>query len=208
MRPELCAEAMRLGRMLTQLTPNDGEVHGLVALMEIQASRTAARTGPDGEVVRLLDQDRRRWNQLLIRRGLAALDRAIALGPLGPYAIQGAIAAEHVRARTAEATNWVRIAQLYTALATVTPSPVVELNRAVAVGMASNPQSGLQIVDRLRDDPLMQGYHLLPSVRGDLLEKLGRLDEARAEFERAASLTRNERERALLLDRAQSMATG
>lgn len=202
MRPELCAEALRLGRMLARLTPDDGEVHGLVALMEIQSSRTAARTGPNGEVIRLLDQDRRRWNQLLMRRGFAALERAAQCGPLGPYALQAAIAGEHARARTAEATDWSRLAHLYAALATITPSPIVDLNRAVAVGMAEGPQAGLDIVDILLDNPLMRGYHLLPSVRGDLLEKLGRHDEARAEFERAASLTRNAPERALLLQRA------
>jgi RNA polymerase sigma factor (sigma-70 family) len=204
MRPELCAEALRLGRMLATLSPDDGEVHGLVALMEIQASRTASRTGPNGEVIRLLDQDRTRWNQLLIRRGLAALERAAATGPLGPYAIQAAIAAEHARARTADSTNWLRISQLYEALAIITPSPVVDLNRAVAVGMAYGPDAGLAIVDTLDEHPLMQNYHLLPSVRGDLLEKLGRYDEAGVEFERAAEMTRNERERTLLLDRART----
>jgi RNA polymerase sigma factor (sigma-70 family) len=202
MRPELCAEALRLGRMLARLTPNDGEVHGLVALMEIQSSRSAARTGPNGEVIRLLDQDRRRWNQLLMRRGFAALERAAQCGPLGPYALQAAIAAEHARARTAEATEWSRLAHLYATLATITPSPVVDLNRAVAVGMAEGPQAGLDIVDTLLENPLMRDYHLLPSVRGDLLEKLERHDEARAEFERAASLTRNAPERVLLLQRA------
>jgi RNA polymerase sigma factor (sigma-70 family) len=206
MRPELCAEAMRLGRMLASLTPRDAEVHGLVALMEIQASRTAARTGPNGEVIRLLDQDRRLWNQLLIRRGLAALDRAAQLGPLGPYAVQAAIAAEHARARTPEATDWPRIAHLYAALAAITPSPVVDLNRAVAVGMADGPQAGLDIADALVDDPLMRDYHLLPSVRGDLMEKLGRFSDARHEFERAAAMTRNDAERSLLLERAAQCA--
>jgi RNA polymerase sigma factor (sigma-70 family) len=206
MRPELCAEALRVGRMLATLAPDEGEVHGLVALMEIHASRTPARTGPNGEVVRLLDQDRSRWNQLLIRRGLAAFDRAAAAGPLGPYAIQAAIAAEHGRARTADATSWRRISQLYEALAVVTPSPVVELNRAVAVGMAYGPDAALPIVDALNEHPLMQNYHLLPSVRGDLLEKLGRYAEAQVEFERAAALTRNERERTLLLNRAKESA--
>jgi predicted RNA polymerase sigma factor len=208
MRPELCAEALRLGRMLAGLTPDEGEVHGMVALMEIQSSRTAARTGPRGEVIRLLDQDRRRWNQLLIRRGFAALERAAQCGPLGPYAIQAAIAAEHARARTTEATDWSRLAHLYAALATITPSPVVDLNRAVAVGMAEGPQAGLDIVDTLLENPLMRDYHLLPSVRGDLLEKLNRHDEARAEFQRAASLTRNAPERTLLLERAADNATG
>jgi RNA polymerase sigma-70 factor, ECF subfamily len=211
MRPELCAEALRLGRMLTGLAPTEPEVHGLVALMEIQASRSAARVGPAGEPIRLLDQDRGRWNRLLIRRGLAALDRAVALngesgGTPGPYVLQAAIAACHARARTAEETDWARMAALYEALATLTPSPVVELNRAVAVGMAYGPAAGLALVDTLTDDRALKGYHLLPSVRGDLLAKLGRLDEARTEFERAASLTRNGRERALLLDRAGACA--
>ncbi|HEX7743841.1 MAG TPA: RNA polymerase sigma factor [Micromonosporaceae bacterium] len=207
MRPELCAEAQRLGRVLARLMPGEPEVHGLVALMELQGSRSAARTGPSGEPVRLLDQDRSRWDQLLIRRGLAALDRAGALGgALGPYALQAAIAACHARARTAEATDWARMADLYAALAVIAPSPVVDLNRAVAIGMAHGPAAGLAHVDRLLDDPALKGYHLLPSVRGDLLVKLGRLDEARCEFERAASLTRNARERTLLLDRAAACA--
>jgi RNA polymerase sigma-70 factor (ECF subfamily) len=202
-RPALCEEAMRLGRILAELMPAEPEVHGLVALMEIQASRLRARVGPDGEPVRLLDQDRRRWDQLLIRRGLAALDRAAALGgAAGPYALQAAIAACHARARVAEETDWAQMAELYAALGRVAPSPIVELNRAVAVGMASGPAAGLQIVDTLLTEPSLRAYHLLPSVRGDLLAKLGRFDDARAEFERAASLTRNTRERTLLLDRA------
>jgi RNA polymerase sigma factor (sigma-70 family) len=203
MRPSLCEEALRLGRILAELAPSEPEVHGLVALMEIQASRSRARVGPSGEPVLLLDQNRARWDQLLIRRGLAALQRAEALGgTLGPYALQAAIAACHARARTAEATDWVRIAALYDALAQLLPSPVVELNRAVAVGMAFGPVAGLEIVDQLTSEPSLKTYHLLPSVRGDLLAKLDRRDEARAEFERAASLTRNARERALLLERA------
>jgi RNA polymerase sigma factor (sigma-70 family) len=203
MRPELCAEAMRLGRILAGLVPDEPDVHGLVALMEIQASRMRARTGPSGEPVLLLDQDRARWDHVLIRRGLAALDRAGRLGgAFGPYALQAAIAACHARARTAEATDWPRIAALYDALAQLAPSPVVELNRAVALGMAFGPQAGLDLVNALTTEPSLKGYHLLSSVRGDLLEKLGRVDEARAEFERAASLTQNARERRLLLDRA------
>jgi RNA polymerase sigma factor (sigma-70 family) len=206
-RPALCEEALRLGRILAELTPREPEVHGLVALMEIQASRLRARVGPSGEPVLLLDQDRRRWDQLLIRRGLAALDRAQALGgSAGPYALQAAIAACHARARTAEETDWTLIAALYDALALIAPSPIVELNRAVALGMAYGPAAGLELVDALADEPALTGYHLLPSVRGDLLAKLGRLDEARAEFERAASLTRNARERTLLLDRAAATA--
>jgi RNA polymerase sigma factor (sigma-70 family) len=202
-RPALCEEALRLGRILAGLMPAEPEVHGLVALMELQASRLRARVGPDGEPVLLLDQDRRRWDRLLIRRGFAALERAAALDqPAGPYAVQAAIAACHAGARTAEETDWARIATLYAALAVLAPSPVVELNRAVAVGMAAGPRAGLALVDALVDDPALAGYHLLPSVRGDLLAKLGRTDEARAEFERAAALTRNARERALLLDRA------
>lgn len=209
MRPALCEDALRLGRILAKLAPAEPEVHGLVALMEIQASRARARTGPDGAPVLLLEQNRARWDQLLIRRGLAALERAEALGgTLGPYALQAAIAACHARARTAEETEWTRIAALYTALVQVTPSPVIELNRAVAVSMAYGPETGLRLVDRLVDDPALKEYHLLPSVRGDFLGKLGRLDEARAEFERAAELTRNERERALLIDRAQACARG
>ncbi len=209
MRPALCEEALRLGRILAGLAPEEPEVHGLVALMEIQASRARARVGPAGEPVLLLEQNRGRWDQLLIRRGLAALERAEALGgALGPYALQAAIAACHARARTAEETDWARIAGLYDALARLTPSPVVELNRAVAVAMAFGPAAGLALVDGLTSQPALQGYHLLPSVRGDLLAKLGRLDEARAEFERAAALTRNARERELLLDRAAACARG
>nr|WP_298152583.1 RNA polymerase sigma factor [uncultured Pseudoxanthomonas sp.] len=206
-RPALCEEALRLGRMLAALTPREPEVHGLVALMEIQASRLHARVGKDGEAVLLLDQDRSRWDQLLIRRGLEALARAEQLGgAFGPYALQAAIAACHARARTADETDWPRIAALYAALARVNPSPVVELNRAVAVSMASGAESALPLVDRLQDDPAMKYYHLLPSVRGDLLSKLGRHDEARAEFERAAAMTRNAREQSLLLARARECA--
>jgi predicted RNA polymerase sigma factor len=202
-RPRLCEEALRLGRVLAGLAPAEPEVHGLVALMEIQASRLKARVGPDGEPILLLDQDRARWDRLLIRRGLAALARAEALGKApGAYVLQAAIAACHARARAPEETDWARIADLYGALGKLTPSPVVELNRAVAVGMASGPAAGLEIVDALGSEPALEAYHLLPSVRGDLLQKLGRLEEARAEFEQAASLTRNERERRLLLDRA------
>ena len=206
-RPELCEDALRLGRILAGLMPNEPEVHGLVALMEIQASRLKARTGPSGEPVLLLDQDRGRWDQLMIRRGLAALERAEKLGgALGPYALQAAIAACHAQARTPEDTDWARIAALYNALAGITPSPIVELNRAVAVAMAFGPDAGLAIVDALKSEPTLAGYHLLPSVRGDLLLKLGRRDEARAEFERAAELTRNVRERDLLLARAAACA--
>src|SRR5687768_4453187 len=205
MRPELCQDALRLGRVLAELAPHEAEVHGLVALMEIQASRAAARVGLSGEPVLLLDQDRSRWDQLLIRRGLAALERAEKLGGArGPYALQAAIAACHARARVPWETDWTRIAALYAALVQMTPSPIVELNRAVAVGMALGPEAGLAIVDSLLAEPSLQSYHLLPSVRGDLLSKLGRGDEARAEFARAASLTKNTRERALLLARAQS----
>ncbi|MBO0698876.1 MAG: RNA polymerase sigma factor [Zavarzinella sp.] len=205
MRPALCEEALRLGRVLAGLMPGEPEVHGLVALMEIQASRTRARTGPDGQPVLLLDQNRALWDQLLIRRGLAALERAEQLGgERGPYTLQAAIAACHARARTAAETDWTRIANLYAELARRTPSPVIELNRAVAVAMASGPQAGLDLVDRLTADPFLQNYHLLPSVRGDLLFKLGRLAEARGEFERAAALTRNAREREFLLSRAQA----
>jgi predicted RNA polymerase sigma factor len=203
MRPQLCDEALRLGRILAELAPTEPEVHGLVALMEIQASRLRARTGPAGEPILLLDQDRARWDQLLIGRGLAALERADAPGGAqGPYALQAAIAACHARARVADDTNWARIASLYEQLARLTPSPVVELNRAVAVGMAEGPAAGLELADALVGVRALEGYHLLPAVRGDLLSKLGRLDEARAEFERAASLTRNARERQLLLQRA------
>jgi RNA polymerase sigma factor (sigma-70 family) len=203
MRPALCAEALRLGRILSALAPEEPEVHGLVGLMEIQASRIRARTGPSGEVVTLLDQDRSRWDQLLIRRGLAALERAEQLGgAIGPYAIQAAIAACHARALTPEATDWARIAALYAVLCRLLPSPVVELNRAVAVAMAEGPARGLELVDALADDPALRGYHLLPSVRGDLLARLGRRAEASAEFERAAALTSNTSERDLLLARA------
>jgi len=203
MRPGLCDDALRLGRILAQLAPSEAEVHGLVAIMEIQASRSAARTGPNGEPILLLDQNRARWDQMLIRRGLAALERAEALGGAnGSYALQAAIAACHARASRAEDTDWSRIATLYAALAEITPSPVVELNRAVAVSMAEGPAAGLAIIDALMTEPSLRSYHLLPSVRGDLLQKLGRLAEARAEFERAASLTRNARERALLSERA------
>ncbi|HXE36875.1 MAG TPA: RNA polymerase sigma factor [Azonexus sp.] len=203
MRPALCEEALRLGRVLAGLLPGEGEVLGLVALMEIQASRFAARTSPAGEPVLLLEQDRSRWDRLLIRRGLAALARAEALpGPLGPYALQAAIAACHARATSAERTDWARIAALYDGLAEIAPSPVVSLNRAVAVAMAFGPAAGLEIVDGLLAEPGLQNYHLLPSVRGDLLARLDRPDEARAEFERAARLTHNARERALLLARA------
>jgi RNA polymerase sigma factor (sigma-70 family) len=209
MRPALCEDALRLGRILAELAPREPEVHGLVALMEIQASRARARTGPSGEPILLLDQDRGRWDQLLIRRGLAALQRAEQLGgALGPYALQAAIAACHARARTAAETDWERIAALYDALAQLAPSPVVELNRAVAVAMAFGPAAGLELVDALTAEPSLQEYHLLPSVRGDLLAKLGRFDEARTEFERAASLTRNARERELLLERAAACARG
>ena len=202
-RPALCQEAMRLGRILAELTPGESEVHGLVALMEIQASRLPARVGPSGEPVLLQDQDRSRWDRVLVGRGLAALDRAERTGaPLGPYALQAAIAACHARAGSVETTDWPRIAAFYEALAALTPSPVVELNRAVAVSRAYGPAAGLDLVDALADVPALRGYHLLPSVRGDLLVQLGRLAEARAEFERAAGMTRNDRERALLLDRA------
>ena len=202
LRPELCDDALRLGRMLAELTPREPEVHGLVALMELQASRTRARTAPDGSPILLLEQDRSRWDLLLIGRGLKALDRAKAAGPLGPYGLQAEIAACHARARTAEATDWPRIAALYELLARLQPSPVVELNRAVAVAMAFGPAAGLALVDRLVADGALARYHLLPSVRGDLLARLGRAAEARAEFERAAALTANARERDLLLARA------
>src|SRR5918996_416161 len=206
-RPALCEDALRLGRILAELAPEEPEVHGPVALMEIQASRLRARVGPSGEPILLPDQDRGRWDQLLIRRGLAALERAERLGGvLGPYALQAAIAAGHARARTADETDWTRITALYDALAQLTPSPVVELNRAVAYAMAFGPAAGLEIADALMSEPSLERYHLLPSVRGDFLRKLGRMGEARAEFERAASLTRNARERTLLLDRAASCA--
>jgi RNA polymerase sigma factor (sigma-70 family) len=203
LRTGLCDDALRLGRILAGLAPKEPEVHGLVALMEIQASRSRARVGPSGEIVLLLDQDRARWDPLLIHRGLAALQRAEQLGgALGPYALQASIAACHARARAGADTDWARIVALYDALAQIAPSPVVELNRAVAVAMAFGPAAGLELVDGLASEPSLTGYHFLPSVRGDLLEKLGRLDEARAEFERAASLTHNGRERELLRKRA------
>ncbi|MFL5467063.1 MAG: RNA polymerase sigma factor [Gemmatimonadaceae bacterium] len=205
LRPALCEDALRLGRILAELAPDEPEVHGLVALMEIQASRSRARVGPGGKPILLLDQDRGRWDQLLIRRGLAALARAEKLGGArGPYALQAAIVACHARARTAEETDWERIVALYDALAELNPSPIVDLNRAVAVSMAYGPALGLELVDALRSEPALKAYHLLPSVRGDLLVKLGRSSEARQEFERAASMTRNEREREFLLDRAAS----
>jgi len=205
LRPALCEDALRLGRIVAELVPQEPEVHGLVALLEIQASRSRARVGPSGEPIRLLDQDRGRWDHVLVRRGLAALERAERLGgALGPYALQAAIAACHARARTPAETAWSRIAALYDALAELAPSPVVELNRAVAVAMAFGPAAGLELADQLVSEPALRGYHLLPTVRGDLLEKLGRVDEARVEFERAASLTRNARERELLLARAQA----
>ncbi len=203
MRPALCEEALRLGRILAELAPEEPEVHGLVALMEIQASRSRARVGPTGEPVLLLDQNRALWDRLLIGRGLRALDRAEELGgALGPYAPQGAIAACHARALSAEETDWQRIAALYDGLAQLAPSPVVDLNRAVAFGMAFGPAAGLELVDALAAEGALEGYHLLPSVRGDLLAKLDRHSEARGEFERAAGMTRNERERTLLLARA------
>jgi RNA polymerase sigma factor (sigma-70 family) len=209
MRPALCDEALRLGRVLAELAAQEPEVHGLVALMEIQASRAKARTGPSGEPILLLEQNRARWDHLLIRRGFAALARAEALGgALGPYALQAAIAACHARAPTGADTDWTRIAALYDALAQLAPSPVVELNRAVALAMAFGPATGLEVADALLAEPLMKNYHLLPSVRGDFLFKLGRFDEAHVEFERAASLTRNLRERELLLARAAACAPG
>ena len=209
MRPALCEDALRIGRILAGLAPNEPEVHGLVALMEIQASRARARTGPSGEPILLLDQDRARWDQLLIHRGFAALERAEQLGGAsGAYALQAAIAACHARARTAAETDWRQIASLYDALAELTPSPIVELNRAVAYAMALGPAVGLELVDALASEPSLKSYHLLPSVRGDFLFKLGRFAEAEAEFERAASLTRNGRERQLLLDRARACAGG
>jgi len=209
LRPQLCEEALRLGRILAELMPDEAEVHGLVALMEIQASRSRARVGASGEPILLLDQDRGRWDQLLVRRGLAALARAEELGDaLGPYALQAAIAACHARAHSAGETDWAGIVALYDRLAELVPSPVVELNRAVAVAMALGPAAGLQLVDALTSEPSLKAYHLLPSVRGDLLVKLGRVEEARAEFERAASLTRNAPERNLLLARAAACARG
>jgi RNA polymerase sigma-70 factor, ECF subfamily len=202
-RPELMEEALRLGRILAELLPREAEVHGLVALMELQASRTRARISPSGDQVLLLDQDRSRWDWLLVGRGLAAIERAYATGgPIGPYTLQAGIAACHARARVAEDTDWERIVALYDGLAQLMPSPVVELNRAVAVGMAFGPQAALEIVEALREDPTLDGYHLLPTVRADLLEKLGRRAEASAEYERAARLTANTRQRAALLERA------
>ncbi|HEX9582212.1 MAG TPA: RNA polymerase sigma factor [Gemmatimonadales bacterium] len=201
LRPALCEDALRLGRILAELAPHEPEVHGLVALLEIQASRAGARVGPSGEPILLLDQDRARWDHLLIRRGLAALERAEQGGGLGPYGLQAAIAACHARARTAEETDWTRITALYDGLAQLAPSPIVELNRAVAYAMAFGPAAGLEIVDLVKSEPSLKAYHLLPAVRGDLLAKLGRFEEARAEFERAASLTRNARERDLLRNR-------
>jgi RNA polymerase sigma-70 factor (ECF subfamily) len=207
MRPTLCEEALRLGRVLAELAPREPEVHGLVALMEIQASRSRARVSSSGEPILLLDQNRAHWDRLLIRRGLAALDRANDLGNArGSYALQATIAACHARALTPEATDWARIVALYGELAKITPSPIVELNRAVAVGMAAGPQAGLDLIDELTAEPSLENYHLLPSVRGDLLVKLGRFHEAREEFERAASMTRNARERELLLARARECA--
>jgi len=224
MRPALCEDALRLGRILSELAPREPEVHGLVALMEIQASRSGARVGPSGEPVLLLSQNRERWDQLLIHRGLAALARSesvrrenahaetlgagYASGPPGPYALQAAIAACHARARTPEETDWEQIVVHYRELARLTPSPVVELNRAVAMAMAFGPAAGLEVVDALTSEPSLESYHLLPSVRGDLLEKLGRKDEARAEFERAAGLTKNTRERELLIERARACGGG
>jgi RNA polymerase sigma factor (sigma-70 family) len=209
LRPGLCEDALRLGRILAELAPREPEVHGLVALMELQASRLRARVGASGDPILLLDQDRGRWDQLLIRRGLAALDRAERLGGgLGPYGIQAAIAACHARARRAEETDWNRIAALYDGLAQLAPSPVVELNRAVAVAMAFGPRAGLAIVDEIADDPMLRSYHLLPSVRGDLLARLGRAGEARTELERAAAMTRNAREREALLARAAEVSGG
>ncbi|HEX3111793.1 MAG TPA: RNA polymerase sigma factor [Candidatus Eisenbacteria bacterium] len=208
MRPALCEDGLRLGRILAELLPEEPEVHGLIALLEIQVSRTPARVGPSGEPILLLDQDRSRWDPLLIRRGLAALERAEALGGAdGPYALQAAIAACHARARVADETDWARIAALYGRLAERTPSPVIELNRAVAIGMAQGPAAGLTHLDAIAGEAALRAYHLLPSVRGDLLAKLGRRGEARAEFERAASMTRNDRERRLLLDRAAACAS-
>lgn len=201
-RPELCEEAMRLGRILCGLAPREPEAFALVALMEIQASRLRARVSPAGEPITLLDQDRSRWDRVLINHALGALSRAASLGASGPYFLQASIASCHARARSASDTDWDQIASLYSTLAAQSGSPIVELNRAVAVSMASGPSAGLEIVDGLRSSPVLRGYHLLPSVRGDLLVKLGRLDEARVEFEAAAELTSNEQERRLLLDRA------
>jgi RNA polymerase sigma factor (sigma-70 family) len=207
LRPQLCDEALRMGRVLTAIAPHEPEVHGLLALMELNASRTAARTDAEGQPILMLDQNRALWDQLLIRRGLAALERAEKLGGArGPYALEAAITACHARAPTPAATDWAQIARLYAELARLTPSPVVELNRAVAVAMAFGPRAGLELVEALAAEPSLQEYHLLPSVRGDFLAKLGRSDEARAEFERAAALTRNARERELLLERARVCA--
>ncbi|HEY4648266.1 MAG TPA: RNA polymerase sigma factor [Gemmatimonadales bacterium] len=206
-RPLLCEDALRLGRILAGLAPSEPEVHGLVALMEIQASRLRARVSPSGEPVLLLDQDRGRWDQLLIHRGLTALERAEALGGKGPYVLQAAIAACHARAPTADQTDWRRIAELYESLAEVIPSPIIELNRAVAVSMAFGPEAGLELADALQTEKSLKTYHLLPAVRGDLLLKLGRFDEARSELQRAASLTRNERERTLLLEKAEDLTS-
>ena len=214
MRPALCEDALRLGRILAELAPREPEVHGLAALMEIQASRSGARAGPSGDPILLLDQNRARWDQLLIGRGLAALARSEQLtagknhGPRGPYTMQAAIAACHARARTPEETDWPQIVALYAELARLTPSPVVELNRAVALAMAFGPAAGLEVVDALAFEPSLESYHLLPSVRGDLLKKLGRVDEARLEFERAAGFTRNSRERKLLIGRARACGSG
>jgi len=208
MRPDLCADALRLGRMLAELAPSEAEVHGLVALMEIQSSRFAARTTPDGEPILLLDQNRALWDQLLIRRGLAALDRAQSLNVLGPYVLQAAIAACHARAHAAEETDWPQIAELYAQLAAVAPSPIVQLNRAVAIAMASGAAAGLEIIDTLATEPSLKNYHLLPAVRGDFLVKLGRFPEAQDEFARAASLASNARERELLLTRARKAQHG
>jgi predicted RNA polymerase sigma factor len=204
-RPELCDDALRLGRILGALAPEEPEVHGLVALMELQASRLRARRGPAGEPILLMDQDRSKWDRLLLQRGVEALARAESLQrPLGPYALQAAIAACHARASTAEDTDWRAIVALYDALAQIAPSPVIDLNRAVAIGMAFGPEAGLELVDELATDPALRAYHWLPSARGDLLAKLGRMDEARAEFERAAFLTRNLREREMLLERVRA----
>ncbi len=209
MRPALCEEALRLGRILAELAPSEAEVHGLVALMELQASRLRARVSPSGEPILLLDQNRARWDYLLIGRGLAALARAEKLGGMrGPYALQAALAACHARARSAEETDWARIVAIYDALAQLAPSPIVELNRAVALGMAYGPAAGLELVEQLTDEPSLAKYHLLPSVRGDLLARLGRFDAARADFERAAMLTHNRRERELLLERARTVGRG
>jgi len=206
LRPQLVEDALRLGRMLAQLMPDESEVHGLVALMELQASRMPARVGADGSPVLLLDQDRSKWNYLLVGRGFEALAKAESFGTLGPYGVQAGIAACHARALTAEETDWARIAALYDALAQLAPSPIVELNRGVAIGMAYGPAAGLEIVDALVSEPALQKYHLLPAVRGDLLSKLGRIEDARAEFERAAAFAQNSRDKKLLLERAAACA--